>query len=436
MRGETLVSVGRGARRLLPERLILHSDYFLVRKLAELADADESALWRQAIAGRLRKVLLEAVEHTPYYQGGRVTPACCRNEDPFAALAEFPFITKTEVMADPGAFLSRRAPRFMRYRMNASGSSGQRMTMWRTKRLADIERAFLDHHWSRWGWRADASRILRMADEGHRPADDYPAWRSANRLMASPFHLTDRWLPAIYDEAVRFAPEFVHAFSSCAVELARFINRSGRPPLRVKALMLTSEPLRERDLPELHAAFAAPIAITYGLTERTNFAVAVVMPGETRLVYRLSPVYGLQENYAHTDGQQEIVGTSYWNTVMPLIRYRTGDYGQLADGVIKRLDGRDYEFLLTKDGGRMSGASIDFGPGVWDAVSHLQFRQTRQGEAVVRVVPAESCTQSDIERIGAMLSQQCAGFIDLSIEVMSQIPKSPSGKTRMFVRDA
>jgi phenylacetate-CoA ligase len=221
MPGDWQARASNLARTLLPRWL--HSDYFLVRDLNARWENAETGACMPVLRERLRRVLVEAVGHVPHYRRGRISLEVCRNEDPFVLLQQFPFLTKEEVTSDPDSFVSERCPRWLRYRKTSNGSSGQSIVMWRTKRLADIEKAFLDHHWSRWGWASERSRILRIGMDSCRRIDEPAVRRLGNRLMVSPFHLTDRWLPGIYGEVQRFAPEFIYSYPSCAAELARFI---------------------------------------------------------------------------------------------------------------------------------------------------------------------------------------------------------------------
>ena len=76
------------------------------------------------------------------------------------------------------------------------------------------------------------------------------------------------------------------------------------------------------------------------------------------LTYELNPIYGHSENYSTDISDYEIVGTSYWNKVMPLVRYCTKDYGKIENNTIAMLEGRSQEFLVTKNDDRLPGMSV------------------------------------------------------------------------------
>jgi hypothetical protein len=93
---------------------------------------------------------------------------------------------------------------------------------------------------------------------------------------------------------------------------------------------------------------------------------------------------------------------------MPLIRYRTADFGRLCNGVIERMNGRDLEYVVTRSGERIPGA----GPA-------LRVDRTR----------------SDLAHVLASLCEPWQGFFDMSLAIVEQIPKTKAGKVRLVVRE-
>ena len=88
--------------------------------------------------------------------------------------------------------------------------------------------------------------------------------------------------------------------------------------------------------------------------------------------YRLNPLYGYFENRC-VEGQFEIVGTSFWNDVMPLIRYCTKDFGFIGkNGELEKIDGRAQEFLIDKLGSRIPGLSIVIDEPTWNFVNTIK----------------------------------------------------------------
>jgi phenylacetate-CoA ligase len=416
-------------RPYLPARLLYHPDYFRLRALL----ADDAAAIDALARRRLRGILVHALAHVPHYQHTvRLSTAEAAHEPLADVLAAFPYLTKDEVMAEQRAFLdSRLDPRQLLY-ATSGGSSGQGIGMWRNKRLADIEKAFFAHAWGRFGFSFDKSRILRIGADARRLAHETPLRVAGNRLMLSPYHVGAAHRAAIRAALDRFRPEYVHAYPSSAAALAELLD-PGDVDFPVRAVLLASEPVTPAQLAALRRLFDCPVSLNYGLSERTNLAFATCA-GTENPAYRFEPLYGWSEN--RWDGARaEIVGTSLWNDVMPLVRYRTGDYGAIdADGRCAAIDGRAQEFLIDRAGNRIPGLSIVIDEATWDVVRLYQVRQRHPGEIVLAVVARHG--PLDAAQRAFLLDAQRRRWgdrFDITLQEERDIPLAPNGKRKLVV---
>lgn len=137
----------------------------------------------------------------------------------------------------------------------------------------------------------------------------------------------------------------------------------------------------------------------------------------------------------------EIVSTGLLNDVMPLIRYRLGDYAAWAEEqscscdnphpIITRLEGRVDDYLVAADGrrfGRLSTA-MKQSPTIHSA----QLAQDRPGHAYLLVRPGSGYDRRDAVAVRADVLGRIGRF-DLEIVELAEIPKTPQGKFRLVVR--
>jgi phenylacetate-CoA ligase len=423
-------------RRFLPARVLYHPDFFRVRALL----AQDNAAVAQEARRRLRRLLVHALDHVPWYRRSvSIKPGEAAHEPLDQVLASFPYLSKDEVMAQQRDFLDRRIDPDKLLYATSGGSSGQGIGMWRSKRLADIEKAFFTHEWGQFGFSFDKSRILRIGAEARRLAHEPPARVAGNRLMLSPYHIHEGHRGAILDAIQRFRPAYVHAYPSSAAALAELLRAGGQGSLdlQVRAVLLASEPATPAQLAAIRGLFRCPVSLNYGLSERTNLAFADYNhdngdggPGG----YRFQPLYGWSENRFEED-RCEIVGTSLWNDVMPLIRYRTGDYGRIdADGRCAAIDGRGQDFLVDRSGRRIPGLAIVIDELTWDFVRLYQVRQRRPGAITLAVVPRHGVLSAD-QRAFVLDAQQrrWGGFFDIALQEEPDIPLAPNGKRKLVV---
>jgi phenylacetate-CoA ligase len=252
--------------------------------------------------------------------------------------------------------------------------------------------------------------------------------------MLSPYHVHEQHKAAIREAINRFQPEFVHAYPSSATALAELLQ-PGELDVKVKAVLLASEPAMPAQLASIRHLFGCPISLNYGLSERTNLAFADY--GQRGLLdYVFQPLYGWNENRVE-EGRAEIVGTSLWNDVMPLIRYRTGDYGAIdAHGRCATIDGRGQEFLIDRHGKRIPGLAIVIDEATWDFVRLYQVRQQRPGAITLVVVPRQGALSQEQRDfvLGAQL-RRWGGFFDISLIEESDIPLAANGKRKLVINE-
>lgn len=416
-------------RRFLPARVLYHPDFFRVRALL----AQDDIRVAQEARRRLRRVLVHALAYVPWYRRNvQLGPREAAHEPLEQVLACFPYLGKDEVMAQQRDFLDCRVDPDKLLYATSGGSSGQGIGMWRSKRLADIEKAFFTHEWGRFGFSFDKARILRIGADARRLAHEAPTRVAGNRLMLSPYHLDAAHRGAILDAIARFRPAYVHAYPSSAAALAELL-RPGDLAVQVRAVLLASEPATPAQLATIRRLFRCPVSLNYGLSERTNLAFAGY--GDEGLgAYRFQPLYGWSENRIDED-RCEIVGTSLWNELMPLIRYRTGDYGRIgAGGRCAAIDGRGQDFLVDRSGRRIPGLAIVIDEVTWDFVRLYQVRQRRPGAITLAVVARHGVLSAE-QRAFVLDAQRrrWGGFFDIALQEERDIPLAPNGKRKLVV---
>ena len=84
--------------------------------------------------------------------------------------------------------------------------------------------------------------------------------------------------------------------------------------------------------------------------------------------------------------------------------------------------------LVASDGSLIAWTAINMHDRTFDDVRQFQFRQETPGMATLLVVPSDSFDDSSRRRIIASLDHKLDGQLKVSIELVSSIPLSSSGK--------
>jgi phenylacetate-CoA ligase len=226
----------------MPVRFLYHSDFFHVRRLLEACPEEMAGVAEQ----RLRHVLDNATRHVPFYRCNVKLSSKEIAMEPCGELLKcFPYIGKAEVMNCQRDFLDERLD---------------------TRRLVYAVSHGL-------GFSFNKSRYLRIGADAARPIDDGPTWILGNRLMLSPNHILQTHKEAILARVNQFKPEYIHSYPSCALSLAELLTK-GDLDFIPRGILLASQPATPLQLSSIEQVFQCPIAISYGLTERTNLAFA------------------------------------------------------------------------------------------------------------------------------------------------------------------
>ncbi|NLF32894.1 MAG: phenylacetate--CoA ligase family protein [Planctomycetes bacterium] len=395
---------------------------------------------------QLRRICTLAAERSVFYRrlfreaGFRPEALSCPED-----LAAVPMIDKETVRANLPAMCTTPPMRPWVDRIATAGTGGVPLEFYIGADRSAVEFAYLLASWERIGWTLGTPlAVLR--------GEVVPAWRGIMRYGYDPmlrrhvygsFDLTDADLQAYLDHMNRLGRFYLHAYPSTAAALARHLHRTGRrAPLGLSGVILESENVYPVQRQMMEDVFGRTCLCCYGQTEK--LVLAVECPGGEG--YHVWPTYGYLElideagNPITECGRRgQIVGTGFINTVVPFIRYRTGDEATYL-GQRCRLCGREHpiladirghrlqESLITSDGDEIPWVALNMHDDTFRQVRQFQFTQSTPGRAVLSVVPAAGFAAGDIERIGRMLDMKLRNRIALTVQVVDAIAPSGRGK--------
>lgn len=96
--------------------------------------------------------------------------------------------------------------------------------------------------------------------------------------------------------------------------------------------------------------------------------------------------------------------------------------------MLERIDGRRDDLVVASDGSRFPLVALNLHTNVYDNVDQYQFVQAQPGRLTLRLVRRPAYNERDTQRILAELSRQAGPRIELTVEFVSRIDRSRSGK--------
>ncbi len=432
------------AYRMIPASWRYGKHYPEFKHLARTLEDADPALARDYQLEQLSVVLREAAAHCPFYrqsfaQAGFDLAQLTRPED----LASCPTIDKQTLQKHIEGLTSGRLPASQRIYITTGGSTGVPVGFHLHKGISrPKEQAFLETMWERAGYHARARVAVIRGHVTSPSSAGRISYYDATRgwLILSSYHLTDERMSEYLEAIERYRPEFIHAYPSAALQIADYLQRqkqSWRTPVR--ALLCGSEQLTLNQKRLLETVFNCCVYRWYGHSER----VVLAGEGKTSPLFYFFPTYGYVEfGPPDADGLREVIGTSFHNLVMPLIRYRTGDYVRLADENAERefpwpaaqeIVGREQEFLVSATGRRISLTAFNMHDAIFDNLYAVQFYQPAPGRAEFRYIPSPRFDAAQRDRIRSRIAEKLGDDFSIELKAVREVEKTARGKHKWLV---
>ena len=254
-------------------------------------------------------------------------------------------------------------------------------------------------------------------------------------------------LPVYIEKIIEFRPKFLHVYPSSLTVLANFMKKNsikGLPGL--KAILASSEMIYPWQFKLFSEVFECKIFHWYGLVEMCALAGSCEHNNEYHIFPEYSYVELIRRDNDYTDSRYpicEIVGTTFDNYVMPLIRYRTRDYAATSEDdckcgrkytIIKQILGRKQEFFVDKTNSLITFiyADVPF----WDVKERIkayQYVQKEPGIVRLNIEVSNKFRKFDLKIIGKKLQEIYPRF-DFNINIVEQIPKNNNGKFSYLIQ--
>lgn len=329
--------------------------------------------------------------------------------------------------------------------VTTGGTSGEPLRFYIGAGRSAPEYAYLVAGWERVGYRLDVPQVVLR---GRVVAPDRNGLRHEydpilRRHYYSNFHADDASLSRYLDHIERLGRCYLHVYPSSVDALVRHLERTGRrAPGNVAGILAGSEIVYPEQRERAERVLGVRYYSWYGHSEKLVMAAEC----EHGADYHVFPTYGYCEllddagrRVTRVGQRGEIVGTGFLNTVVPFIRYRTGDEAEYAGEkcaacgrehmLLRDIRGhRTQEMLVTADGTAISWTALNMHDDTFDRVRQFQFAQSEPGRATLRIVPAGGFGDDDEERIRRSLNRKLEGRLSFDVRRVAAIPLTRSGK--------
>jgi phenylacetate-CoA ligase len=432
------------AYRLLPQGIRRGKHYSYFQKLIEEGESwTREEIWDYQLK-QLRRTLHNANAFCPFYTR-TFAEAHFRPEFVSAPddLLLCPTISKRDIIDHREEMAATNLPDSQRLYITTGGSTGVPVGFYLQKGISrPKEQAMLEGVWKRTGYFDGARLALLRGHVTTSRSDGKISSYDATRdwLVLSSSHLTSERLPEYLEQLERFRPDLLYVYPSAILQLAQYLEVSGqswRTPLR--GILCGSERLTISQKQTIERVFKCRAYAWYGHSER----VVLAAQGTKSDLSYFVPQYGYVEFGPPTpEGLREVIGTSFDNMVMPLIRYRTGDYVRLAEDsksfeypvpAAVEICGREQEFLVSATGRKISLTAVNMHDAVFDGLYAVQFFQAKPGYAEFRYIPAPGFSNERLPKIADSLQKKLGDDFIIEMKAVAEVEKTSAGKHKWLV---
>lgn len=409
-----------------------------------------SEQFREIQLAELRKLLKEAFLNVPYYSevlkgfSGRLDYISLEE------LKDIPLLEKSLLRTNTKDFINQQRLKYGHEGGHTSGTSGAPLIWPYDLDSIQYDLAFRERQY-RWAGVTGREKSARFSGrlllgKHNRP----PYWRynrPENQWLFSTYHITDETIPLYCKafEAIDIA--YLDGYPSTLFTIAKWINLNGKSASwRPWAIITTAETLLDFQRQEIEKAFGCKVFSFYSSSEGSPF-VTECSAGKLHLNPESGIIEFLRPDGTNADlGEEvEMVVTSFFQRTMPLIRYRIGDTGALAEKqscacgrrmpIVKYIGGRESDTVYTTERGRIGSAGLStVFYKIPSRLGESQLEQIGEDSFIFRYVPLnEPLTEQERAMVYEQFKGRLGSSVVIDIQIVDEIPKTANGKSRLII---
>lgn len=393
----------------------------------------------------LSKILDFSTSQVPAYKKYR---SIFERLTPFEALKGFPLLSKETLQSNINEYIPDCIKDIPHHKAYTGGTSGNQLTFNEDDSSYAREMAFMHQQWKRVGYKPIFKKATFRGVSFKKIDNSY--WQENpihNELQFSPFHINDSTTDKYINQLIKYKPQYIHGYPSAVDIIAEYVvreNIQNKMPI-IRAILLGSESCSSAQRQRIEHAFNSKVFSWYGHSER------LILGGECEMdtSFHHFPGYGVVEiindhNEQCLPGDRgELVGTTFWNKSMPLIRYRTDDSAIQEEPTcncrrnwlrFSDVYGRwNIEGVVGKSGSKISAAALNMHGDLYKNVIRYQYFQNKIGTLEILIMPSPAYTDKDKKIILDEHKKKMWAEFEIKIRLVNDIPLTKNGKLRRII---
>lgn len=390
---------------------------------------------RQAQLQAMKEIVKLAYEQTVFYK--RLYDSHGFHPDmlqDFSDVERIPIIHKEDVrMHGKEMVVSKYSPEKLK-KLGTSGTTGTSLTLYTNRTVEQREWAAICYQWANVGYKPGDGRV---EFRGALPSSKlYILDKYSRTLKINTTSITEHNIKEILEAILASGYEYLYGFPSALAMFAKFLVDQQLTALyQPKAVLLACEMVHDYQVHLIGSVFSrSKLFAHYGQTEKAALGGWM---NDSRAYYFL-PLYSYVEQNPDTSA---IIGTSFLNDVMPLIRYELTDAASPFDQqpqkglehlfpVIRSIDGRMGEIMYKPNGDMLPSPLIAIalrGTRTFSACKLIQHRYDLI-EIMAESSQPKDIVEEEISMVVKKLENLFTIDMNFQITIVPHIVRTETGK--------
>jgi phenylacetate-CoA ligase len=377
--------------------------------------------------------------HTKY--GKKYLPRAINKKDVKRIIQDLPIISSSDLSNNIDFYTSDEYNHRNSYSTTTGGTGRNPTTILLSNESFGIEWAHILNIWSSVGYnkKRDVKLTLRgNVIEGNKYYKFNPIY---NEIVANTYLMNRNNFSVFIELIYKYKIKYIHGYPSLIREFYEYCKLHN-VKIKLDGIFLGSEGIHTNEKQELGQHYNAKIISWYGQTEKVILADDI----NSNNYFKVFSSYGYPRILdADRNGFGEIIGTSFVNKALPLINYRTGDYGKLLrkDNALYLFDiegrwGKD--FIYVNEHKKIPTASVNLHSLIQKEILFYQIHQSKYGKITIKILPKANTKLSHQDLIDIFINDMKIKLNDFIVDYRivksdREIVKSSRGKMIMLIQD-
>jgi len=379
----------------------------------------------------------------------RTTPYYRERYKPISSIKEFKenigLIERATVINNSDSFISETINRNDYIEQSTGGTTGKPLKFLMLKNRYDFELSTKHKLWNQFGWNYHTRGVLR----NHKlPSNKiYTINPISKEIIFDVFRMNEAYAKQVYKVLKNNNIQFIEAYPSSVYLFCRLCKKLNLDLSFLKAILSSSEPVLDFQKHLIVDQLGIQLYSLFGHSEKLIIGGYCGASSDTHF----EPTYGYAE-LVNSKGEQittigelgELVGTTFNNLGMPLIRYKTGDYAEFVatkcphcnkNGLVVKniISHRNENIIYKSDNTFTSSTSLTVHGYLLDLFDGMQYIQNEKGQLTIQFIKNANFKNEHYQVFYNHYKNAMGKNSKVEINFVSNLTSLPNGKFPLLI---